>query len=114
MRREYWVMGGHSAPARTTRRARLPDGASGAGDLLSQRVLRGDDVRAGLREIRRLEDLAELKDALAERDPLGPLHSLLARGHLDDPEPRDELLGLRERPVDDDGLVTVEVDPRPL
>src|SRR5207249_2241802 len=58
-----------------------------------------------LAEILRLEDWADLDLRLLPRHRSraapDPLDGLLHRLHLPDPEARDELLGLGERPVDD-------------
>src|SRR3989304_7274173 len=47
-----------------------------------------------------LEDLANLDVALLKRDALRPLDSLVPRRRLDEPEARDELLGLRKWTID--------------
>src|SRR3954468_15452323 len=64
-----------------------------------------------LAEVLGLGDLAHLDLGVAEGCLLHPLEHLLAGGDLQDPEARDELLGLGERPVDDRGpAVLVEPD----
>src|SRR5213596_1625424 len=45
---------------------------------------------------------------------LDPFDRLFLRLHLPQPEARDQLLGLGERPVDDGPLVPGELDPRAL
>src|SRR5713226_3453026 len=54
------------------------------------------------------EDLTDLEDPAIVGCPLEPLESLVDRAHLPQPIPGHELLGLRERPVDDGALLAVE------
>src|SRR2546425_3559547 len=62
-------------------------------------------------DIRLPGDLAQLdKGVTAERAALRPLHRLVLRGAVDDPEPAHDLLGLGERTVLDGGHGAVEVD----
>src|SRR5215218_2813865 len=59
--------------------------------------------RERLAEVGRLEHLADLDLRLGTRrvrTALDPLDRLLLRLHVPDPEAGDQLLGLRERPVD--------------
>src|SRR5437016_2359833 len=56
------------------------------------------------------EDLTDLEGPTVIRCPLEPLEGLIDRAHLPQPVPGHELLGLRERPVDDGALLAVETD----
>src|SRR3984957_6176446 len=49
-----------------------------------------------------------------DRTPLQPLHRLVHRPHLPHPVPRDKLLRLRKRPVDDRALFPREFHALPL
>src|SRR5215471_16386760 len=68
-----------------------------------------------LAEVLRLEDRADLDLRLLARHRIratpDPLHRLLQRLHLPDPEARDELLCLGKRPVDDRLLPAREAHP---
>src|SRR5207245_5052258 len=55
-----------------------------------------------------LEDLTDLVSPGIEGCPLEPLERLVDRAHLPQPVPSHELLGLRERPVNDRALLAVE------
>src|SRR5258708_32927792 len=55
-----------------------------------------------------LDDLADLEGPAVVGCPLEPLEGLVDRAHLPQPVPGHELLGLRERPVDDGALLAVE------
>src|SRR4051812_5474854 len=85
-------------------------------NLVAQAVLLLPEFGRELRpEVRRLEHLADLHLlAAVERRPLEPLDRLLLRAALPQPEPRDQLLGLREGPVDHGALGPVEPHPRAL
>src|SRR5688572_1147668 len=66
-----------------------------------------------LAEVLGLGDLAQLDlDAAAERRALEPLDRLVARRALPDPVPRDDLLRLGERAVDDGRRVALEAHLR--
>src|SRR5690348_427719 len=68
-------------------------------------------------EIIRLEHLANLDLALVPRRigaPLRPLDRLFPRPALPQPEARNELLGLRERTIDDRALAPRELHPSTL
>src|SRR5207245_7853554 len=53
-------------------------------------------------------DLTDLECPAIEGCPLEPLEALVERAHLPQPVPAHELLGLRERPVDDAAPLAVE------
>src|SRR5713226_4250176 len=55
-----------------------------------------------------LDDLADLEGPAVVGCPLEPLEGLVDRAHLPQPVSRDQLFGLRERPVDDGALGAVE------
>src|SRR6266852_3919532 len=55
-----------------------------------------------------LDDLTDLEGPALVGCPLEPLEGLVDRAHLPQPVPGDQLLGLRERPVDDGALLAVE------
>src|SRR5437667_5688627 len=55
-----------------------------------------------------LEDLADLECPAVVRSPLEPLEGLVHGAHLPQPVTRDQLLGLRERSVDDGALLAIE------
>src|SRR5436190_7363425 len=68
-------------------------------------------------EVLGLEHLADLDGGLRARDgrhALDPRDRLVLRLALPHPEAGDELLGFRERAVDDGGLAAGKDDPRPL
>src|SRR5712691_4999422 len=55
-----------------------------------------------------LEDLADLEGPAVVRCALEPLEGLVDRAHLPQPVPGHELLGLRERPIDDGAFLAVK------
>src|SRR2546428_1135907 len=55
-----------------------------------------------------LDDFADLEGPSVIGCPLEPLEGLVHRAHLPEPVPRHQLLGLRERAVDDGALLAVE------
>src|SRR5512134_3781200 len=83
----------------------LPDSARLlALDLGAEPILLGPQLRSELlAEVVGLEDRAHLEGRVLPghrvRAALQPRHRLVHRFHLPDPEPRDELLRLRERAV---------------
>src|SRR5688500_537776 len=85
-------------------------------DLSAQPVFLRSELRRELgAEILGLEDLANLDLRIAaERRALEPLDCLLLRLHLPDPEARDQLLGLRERAIDDRPNLSRESHARTL
>src|SRR5688500_2687551 len=85
-------------------------------DLSAQPVFLRSELRRELgAEILGLEDLANLDLRIAaERRALEPLDCLLLRLHLPDPEARDQLLGLRERAIDDRPILSRESHARAL
>src|SRR5207244_1572089 len=54
------------------------------------------------------QNLTDLECPAVEGCPLEPLDGLVERAHLPQPVPAYELLGLRERPVDDAAPLAVE------
>src|ERR1051326_214667 len=116
--------------AEAHQRAAAPPGAplgAGRGVMSSELALRGDlpaqmllplpDLpgRVAGREILGLEDLTQLDfGAAVEGRALEPLDRLVLGLALPQPEPGDQLLGLRERPVGHGPLLPLEFDPRPL
>src|SRR5689334_19271631 len=89
-------------------------GALLLGDLLANAVLLGAQLgRELLAEVLGLEDLADLDLRFARHGiggALDPLDGFLERAHLEDPEARDQLLGLGERPVDHGALAAREAN----
>src|SRR5438445_12585927 len=85
-------------------------------DLLPELLLLLADLAAGIagREVRRLEDLADLHLGILEGGGLEALDRLLLRLHLPEPEAGDQLLRLRERPVDHGPLACGETDASTL
>src|SRR5207237_9160666 len=85
-------------------------------DLLPELLLLLADLAAGIagREVRRLEDLADLHLGILEACALEPLVRLLLRLHLPEPDAGDQLLRLRERPVDHGPLACGETDASTL
>src|SRR5438445_2584815 len=85
-------------------------------DLLPELLLLLADLAAGIagREVRRLEDLADLHLGILEGGALEPLDRLLLRLHLPEPEAGDQLLRLSERPVDHGPLASGETDASAL
>src|SRR5213076_1332998 len=71
-------------------------------------ALRGSMARAPLHALG-LEDLTDLVGAGVERRALEPFEGLVHRAHLPEPVPRDKLLGLRPRSVDDPALLAFEL-----
>jgi hypothetical protein len=61
-----------------------------------------------------LQDLTDLEDPAVEGCPLQPLEGLVEGADLPEPVSAYELLGLRERPVDDAALLSVEPNPLAL
>src|SRR5437899_3448540 len=61
-----------------------------------------------------LRDLTDLEGPAVVRCPFEPFDGLVHRAHLPQPVPGHELLGLRERPVDDRALLAVELNAPPL
>src|SRR4029450_8476632 len=61
-------------------------------------------------EVFELEYLADLDFAVLEWHALDPFNRFFLRLHLDQPEPRNELLGFPKRPVDDGPLGPGESD----
>src|SRR2546423_4572644 len=57
-----------------------------------------------------LEDLTDLEGPAVVGCPLQPLEGLVHRTHLPQPVTGDQLLGLRERPVDDGALLAIETN----
>src|SRR5438309_5462707 len=57
-----------------------------------------------------LDDLTDLEGPAVIWCPLEPLEGLVNRAHLPEPITGHELLGLRERPVDDGALLAIEPD----
>src|SRR5207253_9291100 len=55
-----------------------------------------------------LEDFTNLESPAVVGRPLEPFEGLVDRAHLPQPIPGHELLGLRERSVDDSSLLAVE------
>src|SRR5256885_305989 len=74
---------------------------------------RGFGVRASSNALVH-RDLADLKNPALIGCPFEPLQCLVDRAHLPQPVPGNELLALRERPVDDPALLAVELDPLAL
>src|SRR5689334_8610147 len=89
-------------------------GRSAAGDLLTQRPLRLDDLGAHQTlEVLGLEHRPDLDlRPAAERRAPEPLDRLVDRGDLPDPVARHQLLGLGERAVDHGRAPVAE--PHPL
>src|SRR5712691_10392561 len=54
------------------------------------------------------DDLSDLEDPAIVWRSLEPLECLVDRAHLPEPVPGHQLLGFRERPVDDGALLAVE------
>src|SRR5215813_369699 len=81
-------------------------GGGGAGALA---LLQGAQLRRQvLAEVLGLEHRADLDRVVAEGRAAQPRDRLVHRLHLPEPEARDELLALGERPVDDRRLAAVE------
>src|SRR6185295_17716644 len=81
--------------------------------LLALALLGSEDL---LGEILRLEDRAQFAFALAQdlKEALGPVDRLVHGFHLEEGIGGDELLGLRERSVDDGDLAVGEAHPLAL
>src|SRR5712692_4433833 len=73
----------------------------------SASALRGAMARAPSHPLG-IEDLTNLVGPRVEGCPLKPLEGLVDRAHLPQPVPGHELLGLRERPVNDRALLALE------
>src|SRR2546428_3699486 len=85
-------------------------------DLLPELLLLLADLAAWIagREVRRLEELADLHLGILEGGALEPLDGLRLGLHLPEPEACDQLLRLRERSVDHRPLASGEPDARAL
>src|SRR5207302_3985910 len=86
------------ASAAAASRRPVPSGAS---------PFRGPMARAPSHALE-LEDFTNLERPAVVGCPLEPFEGLVHRAHLPQPIPGHELLGLRERSVDDSSLLAVE------
>src|SRR5205823_3501505 len=73
-------------------------------------LFRGPMTRAPSHALE-LEDLTNLEGPAVVRCPLEPLEGLVDRAHLPQPISGYELLGFRERSIDDGPLLAVELNP---